>query len=167
MTIKASLLAAAGLAIGMAMPASAQQTLHTLSAPRVYVQTSSQRTSHTGGFMSQMAVMRSVVIPPETGGLLAATFSAEARCISPDPKVVVYCSVQIWCDGIELFPKDIGNDFSFNSSTGGISSVSIIRHSGFVGPGNHECFVGATAAQGATHELDDWTFTVRFWRMES
>lgn len=163
---RASVFPAAALAIGMASAATAQgiATIHAVDgATRVYMQTSSQRITYTSSGSSTVALMRNIVIPPERGGVLVATFSAESKCssLSTGP---ASCSVQIWCDGMELSPEDLG-DFSFSSSTSGLSNVSIIRYSQFVGFGPHTCSVMAVTPQGAKHELDDWIFTVEFWHM--
>ena len=95
-----------------------------------------------------------------------ATFTSETNCSGT---AFSWCSVQIYCDNVELQPA-VDGDFIFDSvgptsTTARWQSHSVTRRSNSVTGGHHTCEVRTLQTSGATTlRLDDWTFVVQFWK---
>jgi hypothetical protein len=128
---------------------------------RLMVQTDATAVEYTSAAFTQVTA-GTISVNTNHTGILLATFTAESQCTA-----VSWCSVRIVCDGVELQPL-VGTDFAFNSPGGAaFKSLSVMRRSNLITGGSHTCEVQTAivgTGAGRLHRLDDWVFTVEFWR---
>jgi len=131
---------------------------------RIYMQTSNEEIRYTAslGTFFEVTSIRNIVVPQGQNGYLVATFNAESRCVAGLP--ASHCVIRVKCDGLELFPND-GENIIFALPGDPVwENVSITRRSALVGGGIHTCMVETGQVGSSNHWLDDWIFSVEFWR---
>jgi hypothetical protein len=133
---------------------------------RQLIQTNASANTFTGPTSQQVTGAASISLPTNATGFFVATFSAESNCSGGPGN---WCTVSISCDGVELQPST-GTGFAFDSvgpvsSTSNWKSLSMTRRSNVVTGGTHTCEVRTAQTSAATSlRLDEWTFTVQFWK---
>jgi len=157
------------LAIGTAVGASVlnhdTEVLANKGAKRLLIQTNADANSFASSNL-QVTGSGTITIPGPQVGILVATFTAESNCTGAADG---WCNIIISCDGTELQPA-VGTDFAFDSvgaasSSSNWHSLSVVRRSNTLAGGGHSCEVRENLANGATNfRLDDWVFTVEYWR---
>jgi hypothetical protein len=151
---------AAGTSLAVAAPRNHQtQVDSNRGVTRAIIQTSDSPTFFTSTAFQQLTG-GSISVPATHKGILVATFTAESLCGGAAGQ----CAVRILCDGVDLLPTP-NIDFAFNSVGAGAQSSSVTRRTNPFTGGVHFCEVqSANSTAGLTHQLDDWTFVVEFWR---
>jgi hypothetical protein len=114
---------------------------------------------------NQVTGSGTLTVPATNTGFLVATFTSESNCQGTPGG---YCNIIIKCDGVELQPA-VGTDFAFDSvgttsSGGNFHSLSVTRRSNAFTGGSHSCEVRENLISATFFRLDDWTFSVEFWR---
>lgn len=167
MKTRAFILAAALAASALPTAVAAQETVSALrGATRLYMQSSVAPVKLNGTGFQRIARISGITVPAGSKGFFVATFGGESACQKVSAVTDSLCSIRIACDGVPLLP-DQGADFTFNSHPFGLypRSLSVTRRSAVVNSGTHTCDV-LSRQTAASHLLDEWTFTVEFWRQQ-
>jgi hypothetical protein len=157
-------LLAVGTVVGASIGNHDTELILNKGAKRLLIQTNADANSFTTSG-SQVTGSGLLTIPATQHGILVATFTAESNCQGTPGG---WCNIIINCDGVQLQPA-VGTDFAFDSvgttsSSSAWESLSVVRRSNVLFGGSHSCEVRENLVSATNFRLDDWVFTVEYWR---